>query len=268
MPSANANCWLPNRAEATDTTFRVFCFPHAGGGASAYRGWTRDQPPGVEICAVQLPGREGRIRESFPEEIVALAGTLADVLLPHLDVPYALVGNSVGALVAFELARHLQQWYCLPPIRLVAAACRPPGTGSDLPPVSGLTDTELATAVQNRYGGIPREIMLEPSHLAAFLPALRGDLAMSEAYRPPPGPPLDCPVTAVVGADDVSISGPELAGWNACTAGAFDRVELPGDHFALLWHRDEVLVPLCAEAALVHPAGPRPATAPGGQPGS
>lgn len=268
MPSANANYWLPNRADATDITFRVFCFPHAGGGASAYREWTRDQPPGVEICAVQLPGREGRIRESFPEEIVALARTLADVLLPHLDVPFALVGNSIGALVAFELARHLQQWYCLPPIRLVAAASRPPGTGSGLPAVSRLTDAELAAAVQDRYGGIPPEILLEPSHLAAFLPALRSDLAMAEAYLPPPGPPLACPVTAVAGADDLSISGPELAGWSACTAGAFDCAELPGDHFALLGHRDDVLGPICGEAALVQPAGPGPSAVPGGQPGS
>jgi medium-chain acyl-[acyl-carrier-protein] hydrolase len=265
MPSANANYWLPNRAETMDVTFRVFCFPHAGGGASAYRDWTEEQPPGVEICAVQLPGREDRIRESFPEEIVALARTLADVLLPYLDVPYALVGNSIGALVAFELASHLQQWYCLPPIRLVAAASRPPGAGSGLPAVSRLTDTELASAVQDRYGGIPPEIMLEPSHLAAFLPALRADLAMSETYQPPPGPPLDCPVTAVVGADDMSISCRELAGWSAWTAGACDCMELPGDHFALLWHRDKVLGPICGEAAaLVRPAGPVPPTVPGG----
>jgi pyochelin biosynthesis protein PchC len=250
MPSAKANCWLPNRAEATDVAFRVFCFPHAGGGASAYRDWTAGQPPGLEICAVQLPGREGRIREKLPDDIVELAGTLADVLLPSLDVPYALVGNSIGALVAFELARHLQQSYCLPPIRLVAAASRPPGAGSGLPAVSRLTDTELVAAVQDRYGGIPPEILLEPAHLAAFLPALRGDLVMSETYLPPPGPPLACPVTAVAGADDMSIPRPDLAGWSACTAGAFDCVELPGDHFALLWHRDDVLAPICAEAAL------------------
>ena len=251
MPSAKANCWLPNRAEAaTDVVFRVFCFPHAGGGASAYRDWTAGQPPGLEICAVQLPGREGRSREKLPDDIVALARTLADVLLPSLDVPYALVGNSIGALVAFELARHLQQLYCLPPIRLVAAASRPPGAGSGLPAVSRLTDTELAEAVQDRYGGIPPEILLEPAHLAAFLPALRGDLVMSETYLPSPGPPLACPVTAVVGADDLSIPRADLAGWSACTAGAFDTVELPGDHFTLLWHRDDVLAPICAEAAL------------------
>ncbi len=263
MPSASANRWLPNRSETGDVTCRVLCFPHAGGGASAFRAWTKDQPPGVEICAVQLPGRENRIRESFPKDIVSLARTLAPVLLPHLDVPYVLVGNSIGALVAFEMARHFQQWYSLPPIHLVVAAARPPGTDLGRPPASELTDGELAAAMQDRYGGIPHEILSDPSHLAAFLPALRADLAMAEEYRPPPGPALACPVTAVVGADDTAMSCSDLAGWSVFTEGSFDCVELPGGHFALLTRREDVLGPICTEAALVRPAGPRPTTVPG-----
>ena len=128
MLSANVGAWRPYRPERGVVRLRVLCFPHAGGGASAFRGWTRDQPPGVDIRAVQLPGREDRIREPFPEDILALC----EALLPSLDVPYVLVGNSLGALVAFELARQFQQRYFLPPIRLVLRARRP-GAHGDQP---------------------------------------------------------------------------------------------------------------------------------------
>jgi medium-chain acyl-[acyl-carrier-protein] hydrolase len=261
MPSVNTSNWLPNRTAAADVTCRVFCFPHAGGGASAFRDWTRDQPPGAEVCAVQPPGREDRISEPFPDDLVTLAQTLATVLLPHLDLPYALVGNSVGAVVAFEVARHLQEWYGLAPIRLVVAAARPPGTRQTASAVSDLGDGELAAAVQDRYGGIPEEILRDPQHLAAFLPALRADLAMLEAYLTPPGPRLPCPVTALVGAGDQSMSLADLPGWNTVTDGDFDCVELPGDHFALLRHRDAVLGPVWAEAALLQPAALLPTSA-------
>lgn len=260
MPGVNTSNWLPDRTASADVTCRVFCFPHAGGGASAFRDWTRGQPPGAEVCAVQPPGREDRISEPFPSDLVTLAQTLATVLLPHLDLPYALVGNSLGAVVAFEVARHLQEWYGLAPIRLVVAAARPPGIHQTAPAVSDLGAGELTAAVQDRYGGIPEEILRDPRHLTAFLPALRADLAMLEAYLPQPGPPLPCPVTALVGAADRSMSLADLSGWNTVTDGDFDCVELPGDHFTLLRNRDVVLGPICAEAAVLQPAGPLPAS--------
>jgi medium-chain acyl-[acyl-carrier-protein] hydrolase len=249
MSSTGASCWLPNRPESANVAFRVFCLPHAGGAASTFRSWIRDQPPGGEICAVQFPGREERIRESFPTDICTLAQVLAAALLPDLGVPYVLIGNSMGALVAFELARCLQQRYFLPPFRLVAAASVPPGTDRRVPEVSGTTDEELLIAMQNRYGGIPREVLDNPRHLAAFLPALRADMAMLEAYLPPPGPPLDSPITAVVGTEDIGISRSDLEGWSKFTKSTFDCVELPGDHFALLHHPADVLRGIYAEAA-------------------
>jgi medium-chain acyl-[acyl-carrier-protein] hydrolase len=251
MPGAVTSRWLTNQADGQDVMLRVFCLPHAGGGRAAFRAWTRDQPPGVDIRAILLPGRDDRVGEPSPAGIVALAETLAPVLLPYLDVPYALVGNSVGALLAFELGRRLQQRYCLPPLRLVAAASRPPGAATELPPAGALTDSELAREVQGRFGGIAAEILHHPDYLRAFLPPLRADLIMAQAYLPPPGPLLACPVTAVVGAGDVSMSRADLAGWGDLTECDFASVELPGDHFALLGHRDRLLGPVRAEAALV-----------------
>ena len=249
MPYSTTNKWLPYRTDATDVRLRVFCMPHAGGAASSFRDWVRDEPPGVELCPIQPPGRESRIAEPASASIPELGRALASVLLPHLDLPYALVGNSMGALVAYETAWCLQQWYGLSPVRLVAASTRPPGTRL-FPQVSALDDQAFAAAINERHGGIPDHVLNDPGNLAAFLPALRADMAMFETYQPSPGP-LRCPITAVVGTDDPGLTAPEMAGWAGFTAGTFECVQLRGDHFAMLRHQDTVLGSLAGVAPFV-----------------
>lgn len=43
----------------------LFCFPYAGGGASAYRGWIRALDNKVNICPIQLPGRREDYRKAI-----------------------------------------------------------------------------------------------------------------------------------------------------------------------------------------------------------
>src|SRR6185295_11175567 len=86
---------------------RLFCFPYAGGGASAYRGWATALPSDLEVCPVQLPGRESRLREAPFTRPEPLIQTLADVLEPHLDLPFVLFGHSMGGMISFELSREL-----------------------------------------------------------------------------------------------------------------------------------------------------------------
>jgi|HubBroStandDraft_5_1064220.scaffolds.fasta_scaffold250508_2 medium-chain acyl-[acyl-carrier-protein] hydrolase len=257
-PGTRTNPWLPIRNQAEPVTLRVFCIPHAGGGGSSFRSWVEDQPANTEICPVQLPGREGRLHEPFPASITEIARTLAPIVLPYLDVPYILVGNSLGALIAVELASRLQEDYQLPPVHLVAAATWPPGTDAEIlgPFVSGLDDAAFTAEMQRRYGGIPAEMLASPELLAVFLPVLRADMRMYETYRPGmAGPRLSCPVTAVVGVDDAALTATDMAGWSAVTSGPFACVEVAGGHLALLEHAQQVLTPIYAQAEYVRPAG-------------
>ena len=72
-----------------------------------YVPWAASLPLQVELCAIQLPGRETRRNQPPHTSLAALVSELAADLEPMLDAPYSLFGHSLGALVSFELAREL-----------------------------------------------------------------------------------------------------------------------------------------------------------------
>jgi len=98
-----------------DAGQRLFCFPHAGVGPSVFRGWADQFATDAEVCLVQLPGREGRLRESPFESIANLMPALLADMRPLLDRPFAFYGHSLGATVAFECARNLRRALRLQP---------------------------------------------------------------------------------------------------------------------------------------------------------
>src|SRR5215213_10719856 len=108
-PLANpTDRWLPLTRPWSRDGIVLFCFPYAGGGASVFRDWIGALGSSVEVCPVQLPGREGRFREPAFTRLAPLVDSLVESLGSHLDRPFALFGHSLGALIAFEFARRLR----------------------------------------------------------------------------------------------------------------------------------------------------------------
>src|SRR5262245_26039610 len=101
------NIWFQYWKHKRLARVRLFCFPYAGGGASIFRAWPELTPPEIEVCPVQLPGREGRLLEPPFSSIQPLIEVLSEVLQPYLDMPYAFFGHSMGSLISFELTHHL-----------------------------------------------------------------------------------------------------------------------------------------------------------------
>ncbi len=106
---------MPHLTGATVCDLRLICLPYAGGGASVFAALRRHAPDWLDVLPVQLPGRENRIGEpaiaAMPDLVTALTGALA----PVLDRPYALLGYSVGARIAFCLTRALARAGLPPP---------------------------------------------------------------------------------------------------------------------------------------------------------
>ncbi len=227
----NSGQWLPIIGQNQTAALRLFCFPYAGGGASVYRPWLSALPAAVQVGAVQLPGREQRLRETPYTDLNTLVPILAEALYPYLDRPFAFFGHSLGGLVAYELAQYLRANFGINPVGLLVAASRTPHKHSESEPIYHLPDEELVAALRYRYAGIPQAILNDPEVLRVFLPTLRGDFSLFDTYRYPGHAPLTCPIVAYGGEQDRAISHRQLAGWQEQTTGTFRLRMMPGDHF-------------------------------------
>jgi len=220
---------------------RLFCFPHAGVGASVYRPWAAELPQDVELCAVQLPGRETRLREPPFRDLRELVDATLEQIAPMLDRDFALFGHSMGACVAFELARRLEGGDGPGPARLFVSGRRAPSIPPSEPPMHPLTDAQFVEEIRRRYNGIPDEVMQHPELVALLLPCLRADIEMLERHSHRPSAPLRCPVSALGGAQDPVVSAAELGAWKEETAGGFSLRLFPGQHFYLQSARGAVI---------------------------
>lgn len=234
-----SNPWLVVAKPVARPQLRMYCLPHAGGGASMFRLWGESLPAGVEVCGIQLPGREGR----WKEPTVPHLGQLVDCIVPamRLDVPYVFYGHSMGAILAFELACELRRSGLREPLHLMVSGRRAPQIPLDLPPIAGLADDAFIAAITRQYNGIPQIIQQDQELLQLFLPLLRADMSVIETYAWRDEAPLDCPLSVFSGIDDRSVTIEQLVAWRGLTNADFRLELLPGDHFFPQMRRDQLL---------------------------
>ncbi len=247
--NAPPDAWIkPLLPRPQSPALRLFCFPYAGGGASIFRAWPFALPAHVDVVALQLPAREERILESPLSEVEPLMTAIVTAMRPHLTVPFALFGHSMGALLAFETAHRLER-EGFPCMKLIASGCRAPHLPSLDEPVSHLPD-DLLIGEMRRFDGTPKEILLDREILDLVLPAFRADLAICERYVPPSGrEPLSCPITAFGGLQDAEVGGAAIVGWKAYTNAAFTHRMFAGGHFFVNDERATVLRALSIDLA-------------------
>jgi medium-chain acyl-[acyl-carrier-protein] hydrolase len=234
--------WVVDDGPAEDpgATQQLLCFAHAGGGPSFFRPWCTPLASEIAVRRVLLPGREWRLEEQAFRHITELLGPLCAALEPYLDQPYALFGHSLGAVIAYEVARRFSGGPRAAPTCLIVSGRRAPRLGSNRQRLSELPDDEFLTEV-GRLNGIPPEVLSEPELLEMLLPALRADYELAESYRPLPGDRLGCPVVAYVGTADPEVDYGGVLDWRETTTGEFTMRVFSGDHFYLKGGRPDVL---------------------------
>lgn len=217
---------------------RLVCFPHSGAGPTAFHHWSQRLAPDIEVWTAVLPGRATRAQEPFADRWEPLVEEFADALTATARGPLALFGQSLGAAVAFEVARELGR-RGTPPVHLVTSASAAPDLREALHVPAD--DDALVDEVDRRYGGIPAEVRAVPELIAYFLPLLRADLQLAAGYTYRPAPPLGVPLTVFAGDRDTTVPAGTLSGWSRHTSADCESHRLTGGHFCLRDNEDPVL---------------------------
>ena len=241
--------WFVCPRPRASAKLRLVCFPYAGVGASIYARWQEHLPQDVEVWAVQLPGRESRLREAPIYSLHALARTIAAESAALLTEPFALFGHSMGAVLAYETACHLNATG-KSAAHLFVSARRPPHVPDPDSPLRQLGDAAFIDAIGARYEPIPKPILEDAEILALVLPALRSDIAALETHEAS-GVVLPCPVTAYGGTGDARTPAAHLDAWREMTTGAFRVRTFAGGHFYLAQQRTALLEDISASLAPV-----------------
>ena len=208
---------------------RIYCLPYAGGSASIFAGWQQVLPTNLEVCALELPGRGGRFSEPALTHMDAVVDDLIRVVGDSSDIPFALFGHSMGAVIAVELARRLVELGCRP-VTLVASACAAPHLPLRREHVLHILPRDALIDALIRINGLPAVALERRDFIDTFMPTIRADLQCRETWRSTPRD-LGIPVHVLTGKDDELVSEADALAWQVFTSTHFSIARFDGGHF-------------------------------------
>lgn len=209
---------------------QLICLPFAGAGASFFNEW-KDVDQTFDIRAMQLPGREKRFVEPPHVDVHRAVDELLQELQADnaLDAPVVIFGHSLGAVLAFELAKRLESSVSGEFLALVASGSPDPWTQRSAR-ATGIADDDAFLAKVSEFSGYSHDALADPMMRELLLPTLRADVRMHEDYVPRAHTPLSIPVMTVRGSADRLVSRAQVEAWSKAAAGAIDHQELAGGH--------------------------------------
>ncbi|MFG1876160.1 thioesterase II family protein [Sphaerisporangium sp. NPDC049003] len=231
------SAWIRRFHPAPEAPVRLVCFPHAGGAATYYHSLSQAMSPDADVLAIQYPGRQDRLGEPCIEDIPTLADRLVDELVPWSDRPLVLLGHSMGAAVAFEVALRLERRGVVP-LGLFASGRRAPSLRRDQR-VHLATDAELVAELK-KLNAANAEVFADETLLRMVLPTIRSDYRAIERYHNPSALPLRCPIVALTGDADPVADVADVELWARHTSASFRMRVFRGGHFFLDDHADAV----------------------------
>ena len=201
----------------------------------------------VDVCPIQLPGRENRLREAAWTQINRIAEVLSAELWAYFDRPYILYGYSWGDIIAFELSRQLRRLKVPSAVSLYALAQTAPHLPQTRSPLRHLPDDLFLLELRRRYNGMAAAIVQNRELMQLLLPTLRADITALETYKYCKEEPLECTIRAFGGTFDLTTTEGELRAWQQHTKKPFELTIFQGNHFFIHNNQASVLETIVRE---------------------
>jgi len=240
-PMNYVNTLLPVINQCESPIARLICIPYSGGDVYAYSPWADLMPPGIELRAVQLPGRGVRLNEPLPTSLKTVAASIADAVCQLDALPFVLFGHSLGGTLCYETVCRLEAAGSVSHLKhIFLSGCKSPAHhASKQIAEQDLSDDRIRERLR-RYRGTPTELLEDNDLFELFLPVLRSDFQMMERYRPSEAPVVRAPVTVFSGKKD-QITSEQIDAWADYAGTYFSKYQFKGGHFFIHSDRTEVI---------------------------
>ncbi|MEV7018942.1 alpha/beta fold hydrolase [Streptomyces sp. NPDC093991] len=228
--SGQHDVWLRRFVPSTPGAVRLLALPHAGGSAPYFMPLARALAPGLDVVCVQYPGRQDRHREPLVEDLHTLADQLFEVLEADGPRPTVLFGHSMGAVLAYEVARRTEA-VGGELLGVIASGRRAPHRHRE--ETIHLRDDDGLIAEIRELSGTDPGVLADEELLRMVLPSLRADYRAVETYRHREAERLRAPISVLTGESDPRVTLDDARAWAELTSGAFQFRAFPGGHFYL-----------------------------------
>lgn len=218
---------------------KVYFLPFAGGSSYSYHSFVRKAPPLTNVKPIEIPGRGTRISEGLLNDIQQVVDDVYQQIEHELDEPYALFGHSMGTIIVYLLTHQLIRNNKPLPIHVFVSGAGGPSIENYRVARSNLTGDELIHELRV-LGGCPEEILNDPKMMDLFAPIIRSDFKCVESFKYQKRDPFNIPITVFFGRDE-DVTSEEADAWKAESLKPVEVFELPGKHFFIFEHVEEIL---------------------------
>lgn len=218
---------------------KIYCIPHAGGSAYSFNNYQKLNNSIVKFIPMELKGRGKRIKEPFSTSIQAMAYDLFEhIISTQDDSEYMILGHSMGAVIAFELALLIRKNNFRDPKVVLLSGMKPfhyytPVTISDM------SKGDLKEYILS-MGATQKELFDNSALSEVFLPIIISDLKNMERYNYMIQEKIVSDIIVLSGQEDY-LNNDYLDDWNNYTEKKCKVLQFPGGHFFLYDKNEQII---------------------------
>lgn len=219
----------------------LYCLPFAGGNSLSYRGLNAHLSEFIKLKALELPGRNNKIKQPLINQIDELVDILFKELKPELETNqnYGFFGHSMGALLAYLLTQRIETKGYNAPKHLFCSGRRAPSVKNNKTPRYLLSKKDFFEYL-DELGGIPNEVRQNEELMAFFEPIMRADFEVVDSYQYSKVSLLKTSITVLYGQQDNETPIDFILPWQQESAKKVDIKAYEGGHFFILDHLPQI----------------------------